>query len=366
MNVSSPSFTAREAERLHDVLESGWITQGPMTRLFEQELGTRLGVKHVIACSSGTAALHLAFEALDIWDTNVLVPDLTYIATANAVEYARGKTIFVDVDPVTWNIDLNLAAKAISDHRINPGSAGYVKAIAPVHLYGVPCDMDEMRVFAREHKLYVVEDAAEALGGSWKGDACGTMGDLGIFSFYGNKIVTMGEGGAVVTNNDKLAEKIRLLRGQGQDPNRRFWHIERGFNYRLTDMQAAIGMAQLEHFAMMVDRRNQVMNVYKRYLIDYRNPFTPRPSATIAPWLFTFLAPQGKRDHLMECLDAMNIETRPAFVPMHRQVINDRSPDEDFPVSSMIADRGISLPTHAEMEVEDAIHIAQSVLEVLR
>jgi perosamine synthetase len=357
IRVSEPSLTEAEASRVAAVLARGWITQGEEVSTFEQSFAEHLDVpaSQVVACSSGTAALHLALAALGVGPGDeVLVPDLTYVATANAVRYVGATPILVDVDPVTWTIDLHVAPYRMS-HR--------TQAILPVHLYGVPCDMSEIHRFARGHGLKIIEDAAEAVGGSYQGRACGTVGDAGTFSFYGNKVVTTGEGGAVVVRSDALANRVRHLRGQAMSKEVRFFHDAVGFNYRMTDLQAAVGVAQISRIDQLLEARREVVRVYQRMLGGFSPFLCELPNRVLAPWLFTLIPARGvERDTLAARLAEQGIETRPTFFPLHKLPMY-ASSDHRFPISSNIGRLGISLPTHPLMTPEAAERVARAVME---
>lgn len=351
--IGSPFIGELERSRVAETLSAGRLTQGPTVERFEETLAEYLGVRHVVACSSGTAALHLALRALGVGPGDeVLVPDLSFVATANAVVYCGATPVLVDVEPSTWNISLTDADKKVSART---------KAIVAVHLYGLPCDLDALRWFADAHGIEVVEDAAEALGGSWKGQPCGTQSACGTFSFYANKIVTTGEGGAVVTHDDALAASLRLFRGQGQSPNRRYWHTETGFNYRMSDVHAAIGLAQFERIDWLLAERTKIVQQYRQLL-----SFLESPTAVgQAPWLFTALLPKGiSFIRVAAGLLSRGIETRPIFAPMHRLPMFER-PDNQFPEACRISDAGISLPTYPGLTDDDVSFISAAVLEVV-
>jgi len=254
--VSQPALIGREKEYVLDCLESNWISSnGKYIGLFEEKFADYLGVKHAIACCNGTAALHVALLALGIGSGDeVIVPTFTYVATANAVVYTGATPVLADCEADTWNID-----PAGLEALITPKT----RAIIPVPLYGHPCDMDPIMELAKKHGLHVIEDAAEALGARYKGRLCGSMVEISTFSFYGNKTITTGEGGMIVTDNDELADRIRLLKGQGMDPNRRYWFPIVGHNYRMTNIQAAIGLAQLENIDLFLGKRGQIAGWYR-------------------------------------------------------------------------------------------------------
>jgi len=351
--VSQPSIGASERRAVNDVMESGWLTQGEMVEQFEGALARRLGVAHARACTSGTTALHLALTAVGVGPGDeVIVPDLTFVATANAVAYTGAKVVLVDVDPRTWTIDPVEVERAITSAT---------RAIVPVHLYGVACDMEALCKLTSNGRIRIVEDAAEALGTYWHGRPAGALGDISAFSFYGNKVITTGEGGAVVTGNTALAVRVALLRGQGVDQHRRYYHSELGFNYRMTEMQAAIGVAQMARLDEMLIQRERIFSAYKSML--YPQCVAPKiPEFTVqAPWVYTFTLPYGfERDGLMEFLHHHNVDTRPTFVPLHRLPMYEDD-ETRFPNASSIGDRGVSLPTFSDMELVDVSYVAHLV-----
>lgn len=355
--VSRPSIGPRERALVLDTLETNQLTLGPMVARFEAALAAALGVPHAVAVANGTVALHLALAACDVQPGDeVLVPDLTFVATVNAVAYTGATPVLVDIRPDTWEIDLEDAARKVCRRT---------RAIVPVHLYGMPCDMTAINQFADAHGLFVVEDAAEGLGGSWAGRPCGSHGDCGTFSFYGNKIVTSGEGGAVVTSERVIAERLRLLRGQGMDPARRYFHSEVGFNYRLTDLQAAVGVGQLERLSELLAARRRVFKTYVDSLAPRMRVEFYGIDPASAPWLFTVLLPAwADRTTVMSLLAAHGIDTRPTFVPLHRLPMYER-PDAQFPVACDVGDRGLSLPTYPDLTEEDVRWISDRVLDVL-
>lgn len=235
--VAEPSLDGREKEYVMECLESGWISgSGKYIDRFEESFARFCNARHGVAVANGTVALHVALLALGITaGDEVIVPDLTYIAAANSVLYCNAKPVFADVDPVTWTLN-----PAEVERKITPRT----RAIIAVHLYGHPVEMGQIQKLAKNHKLFIIEDAAEAHGAEYKGRRIGSIGDIATFSFYGNKIITTGEGGMIVTNDDTLARQSRLLKGQGMDPERRYWFPMLGYNYRMTNIQAAIGLAQ--------------------------------------------------------------------------------------------------------------------------
>lgn len=352
--VSAPCLGQVETDHVAEVMRSGWLTLGPMVERFEAEFARRVGVRHAVFTTSGTTALHLALAVLDIGPGHeVLVPDLTYIATANAVTYVGATAVLCDVSADTWCLDVLDAVRRASPRTI---------ADIPVHLYGHPAPSAEC--------LFTIEDAAQGLGGYCIGEKwrpLGTCSTLGVYSFFANKVMTTGEGGMVVTNDGRLNERLRLLRGQGVDPHRRYWHPEVGYNYRPTELQAAIGLAQLSHLDEMLERRQSIVRRYAAALSPVvESPPCARPEA--APWLFTFLVPAPhRRDWLAERLrDTWNIETRPTFVPIHRQPFYSGPRDSDYPNACRIGDNGLSLPTFPDLTDEQVDYVCGAVISELQ
>jgi len=355
--IAAPHLSGNEKKYVLDCLETTWISSnGKYINEFEKAFAAWMGIRHALSCCNGTVGLHLPLLAWDVKEGDeVLVPTLTYIATANAVRYCGAKPVLVDCLPDTWDIDPADIERKITSRT---------KGIIPVHLYGNPCNMDEIMSIAEKHGLFVLEDAAECHGATYAGKKAGTIGDVGVFSFFGNKIITTGEGGMVITHDDDLATKMRLFKGQGMDPNRRYWFPMTGYNYRMTNIEAAIGLAQLENVADHIAARRRVADWYCEYLsdlADYLAPQKPTPGAESVWWMYSVLL-TGKarrsREALMDALAADGIETRPLFYPLH---IMPAFYDEQAgcPVAEEIAPRGINLPTHALLTRDDIEYICE-------
>lgn len=357
--IASPDLSGNESAYVNECMESTWISSmGHFITDFEVAFSKVAGSRHAIATNNGTTALHLALIALGIGPGDeVIVPALTYIATANAVTYCGATPVFADVEPDTMNLD-----PADIEHRITERT----KAIIPVHLYGHPADMSSIMLIADRHGLTVVEDAAEAHGAELEGRRVGSLAHVGVFSFFGNKIITTGEGGAVTTDDDDLAERLRLLRGQGMDPNRRYWFEEVGFNYRMTNIAAAIGVAQLERFEQLLERRREIGSAYTRRLQAVKGLELPvqRPETRRVDWLYTILVSgfsTEQRNTLIEFLREDGIETRPVFYPLHLMPPYRTEPAATFPVSERLGAEGISLPTHTLLTDDDLATVCDAV-----
>lgn len=357
--VAVPSFLGNEKKYVNDCMDTTWISSnGKYIPRFESGFAEFLGSRHAIAVSNGTVALHVPLVALGLQPGDeVLVPSLTYIATANAVTYCGAKPVFVDCLPDTWNIDIDDARKKVTKHT---------KGIMPVHLYGNPSDMDAIMSFAKEYGLFVLEDAAECHGATYKGKKVGTFGAAGIFSFFGNKIITTGEGGMIVTDDAELDAKMRQLKGQGQDPARRYWFTEVGYNYRMTNIEAAIGLAQLENIDIHIADHKRVAQWYLEELHDVQDRVSFQKVTEHAEsvwWMFSILLKETSRidrDTLMAKLAEDGIETRPVFYPMHiMPVYEDRN--ADCPVSEYVAARGMNLPTSGQLTRDDVAYICSCI-----
>ena len=310
--VAAPVLAGREKEYVLDCLGSTWISSnGKYLDQFQEKFAAYCHTRHALACCNGTVAVHLALMAYDLKPGDeVIVPSLTFIATANVVTYCGATPIFVDSEPVTGNLD-----PAKIEELITPKTRG----IIAVHLYGHPADMDAIRAITTKHKLFFIEDAAEAHGAQYRGAMAGSLGDIATFSFYGNKIITSGEGGMVTTNRDDLAAKMTLLKGQGMDQKRRYWFPIIGYNYRMTNVAAAIGLAQLEMVGWHLGRRREVAEGYLARLKSCPGIAMQEEQswAKHAHWMFTIYlegADAARRDAVMQGLAERGIETRPVFI----------------------------------------------------
>ena len=356
--VAEPLMGARELELVTDCVTTGWISSlGKYIPQFEQEFSAYCNTKFGVATSNGTTALHLALVTIGIGPGDeVLIPDLTFVATANAVSYTGARPVMVDVDPYTWQMDAQDMEK-----RITPAT----KAIIPVHLYGHPCDMDPIMDIARRHKLLVIEDAAEAHGALYRGRRVGGVGDLGCFSFYANKIITTGEGGIIVTNNKEWADKASWLRDHGMSKERRYYHPVIGFNYRMTNLQAAVGVAQMEKIDSFIARKRELAAAYNQRLAGVPGITTP-PEADWAfnvYWMYSILVDEKAfgcdAATLIAWLRQNQIDSRPFFVPIHENPPHHR--DEAFPVSTRLAQQGINLPSTPNLDETTITRITDAI-----
>jgi len=354
ISVAQPSLLGNEFKYVKDCLDTNWISSnGKYIELFEKKFADFCNTKYAVATNNGTTSLHLSLVALNLQlGDEVLIPTVTYIATANTVTYCGAKPILVDVCPRTLNILPGEIEKKITSKT---------KGIIAVHLYGHPADMDEIQKIAKKYNLWVLEDAAEAHGAEVNGRKVGGIGNCGSFSFFGNKIITTGEGGIVTTNDYDLYEKLKLFRGQGMDPKRRYWFPVIGYNYRMTNIQAAIGLAQLEEIDKILKKREELAKFYNEELENLKDYITIPEKFSWAKkvhWMYNIFLKDGgelQRDNLIKYLSSKGIETRPIFYPMH--VLPPYIEKKSFPNADLVTYRGISLPTHLGVSSEDVKYI---------
>ena len=363
--IAEPWLGKEELKNVIKAVKSGWISsKGEFIEDFEKEFSNYCSRKYGIATSNGTAALHLALKALGIKKGDeVIIPDLTFVAVANTVTYCNAIPIFVDSHPDYWCIDPEKI-----EEKITPKT----KAIIPVHLYGHPCDMDVIMNVAERHGLYVIEDAAEAHGAEYKGKKVGSFGDVSCFSFYGNKIITTGEGGICLTDNDELAESMKALRDHAMDPNKRYWHNVVGFNYRMTNMQAAVGVAQLKKLDEFVEKKREIAKWYSEGLKELEEKkliklHPEMPWAKCVYWMYSILIKDDfaiGRDDLMKKLEKSGVDTRPFFYPMH--VMPPYKNKDRVPVAEELARKGVNLPSGSTLANENVKQVVKSIKELVK
>jgi len=359
--VAEPQFGDAELKYVSECVLTGWVSStGNFVKKFEDLFAAFCGTKFAVSTTNGTAALHLSMLVLGIGPGDeVIVPSLTFISTANAVTFTGAKPVFVDSEPYTWNIDPAGIEKAITSRT---------KAIIPVHLYGHPADMDPILETANKYGLAVVEDAAEAHGALYKGKKVGALGKIGIFSFFGNKIITTGEGGMLVTNDQKLAEKMRILRDHGMNPKRRYWHSVLGYNYRMTNIQAALGVAQMERIDQILKKKRDNAALYSAGLHGIPGISLP-PEAKWASnvyWLYSIIVDESKfgmsTKELRKKLKEKDIETRSLFPPVHTQPIY--ATGQRLSVAESLSKKGMSLPSSIKLAGQDIKRITDAIIEL--
>lgn len=353
--VYQPSLTGNEKKYVNDCLDSNWISsKGKYVSLFEKEFANYVDVKYATGVSNGTVALHLALLALGIGQGDeVIVPTLTYIASVNAIVYTGATPVFVDSLPDTWQIDPEEVRKSITSRT---------KAIMAVHLYGHPCEMSVLKEIADEHRLFLIEDCAEAIGSKYQGRHVGTFGDIATFSFYGNKTITTGEGGMLVTNNQTIFERAVHFKGQGLAKYREYWHDVIGYNYRMTNICAAIGLAQLERINDILSKKRQIAELYKELLKDTEFKVHQEVGDVFhSYWMISILIPQAdQRDTVRKHLSEAGIETRPVFYPVHTMPMYTQK-YQKHQVAEDIGWRGINLPSYPDLSPEQIDYICDSL-----
>ncbi|MCM3874662.1 MAG: DegT/DnrJ/EryC1/StrS family aminotransferase [Pyrinomonadaceae bacterium] len=363
--LATPLLTGNEKAYVVDCIESSWISScGKYVEKFERAFADFCGVRHAVSCSSGTAALHVALLALGVGPGDeVIVPTLTFVSTANAVTYCGARPRFVDIEPDTWTLDPG---------RVEAKITARTKAIVPVHLYGYVANMDDITEIARRHNLFVVEDAAEAHGAEFRDRRVGSLSDVAAFSFYGNKIIACGEGGMMATDSERLARYMAQLRGQGVDSKKRYWFPIVGYNYRMPNLTAAVGLAQLERIDWHLNRRREVASWYTDSLRDVPGIAwqVPKDGRGNVDWLFTITLSEPirvTRDDVIDRLSQHGVETRPVFHPMHTLPPYREMGQEDgeFPVAEQVARSGLSLPTWAGLQREDVVYVCDALRECI-
>jgi perosamine synthetase len=353
--VYQPSLNGNEKKYVNECIDSTWISsKGKFVSQFETAFANYIDVKHATTVSNGTVAIHLALIALGIGkDDEVIVPTLTYIASVNSIAYTGATPVFVDSLIETWQIDSSDVIKKITSKT---------KAIMAVHLYGHPCDMDSLLAICKEYKLFLIEDCAEAIGTMYKGKHVGTFGDISTFSFFGNKTITTGEGGMVVTNDETLHDRSVHFKGQGLAKHRQYWHDVIGYNYRMTNICAAIGLAQLEQVELFLDQKKAIAKLYKENINNPIITFHDEIGDVVhSYWMFSILVENSsKRDELRDLLELNGIETRPVFFPVHTMPMYS-SKFQKHVVAELIGWRGINLPSFPLLKTEDILYITNLI-----
>lgn len=365
--VNTPLLDGNERKYLLECIDSGWISsEGPFVKQFEEQFSARMGRKFGIAVCNGTAALDAAVDALNIGPGDeVILPAFTIISCIGQIVRAGGIPVLVDSDPATWNMDVTQIEARITSHT---------RAIMVVHTYGLPVDMDPVLDIARRHGLKIIEDAAEMHGQTYKGRPCGSFGDISIFSFYPNKHVTTGEGGMVLTDDVELAEDCRGLRNLCFQPQKRFVHERLGWNMRMTNLQAALGVAQLERLDEFLARKRKMGSLYSAAfssLPDVQIPLARTSFAENAYWVFGLVIGESNgmnAEEAMQRLTALGIGTRPFFCPMHQQPVllqHGLFAGESYPVAERMYRQGFYIPSGMALTEDDMATVIDAVWKVL-
>ena len=378
--LSRPDITEKEIEAILAVIKTPYLSLGPKHREFEETVAKYIGVKHAISVSSGTAGLHLVIKALDIKDGDeVITTPFSFISSSNVMLFERAKPVFVDIEPRTLNIDPQNIEKFFEsrydfDGKIlkNRQTRARVKAILPVHIFGQPCDMDRIMQIAERYNLKVIEDACEAIGAEYKGKKVGTFGEASVFAFYANKQITTGEGGMIVSNDEKIAKLCRSMRNQGRDESSA-WLVHRrlGYNYRLDEMSAALGIAQMRRIKEILLAREKIADVYNEKLKDLKDIEIPYISPSVKMSWFVYvirIKEKINRDKVIEHLQKKGIECRVYFPPIHLQPFYKEMfgyKGGDFPITEKVSKSTIALPFYNNLLGKQIDYVCENLKETL-
>jgi len=389
INMSSPDLSNSDIEAVHEVLETRYLSIGPKTKAFEEAVAAYAGTSYGVSVNSGTSGLHLAVIAAGIGEGDlVITTPFSFIASANCMLFERAIPIFVDIDPLTFNIDPNLVAQAVAD--LNEGGKkarrwlpeklkdldlkkGDLKALLPVDAFGQPADFDPLQKIARENDLVIIEDSCEALGAAYKGRQAGTLGDIGVFAFYPNKQMTTGEGGMLVTDKEGWANLFMSLRNQGRDVFDAWLnHTRLGYNYRIDEMSAALGLSQISRIDELIEKRARVANWYTERLSGFEGVMVPQvaPTTTRMSWfvyVVRITADPG-RNRVMELLKEADIPSRPYFTPIHLQPFySDKFGYKpgDYPETEAAGNQCLALPFSSVMTEEQVDFVTSTLRKII-
>ncbi len=374
--VNEPLLSGSEKKYLNECIETGWISsEGPFVKRFEDQLAATVGRRHGIAVCNGTAALELAVASLGLEaGDQIVMPTFTIISCASAIVRCGCVPLLVDSDPLTWNIDVKKLREKI-EYEIGQKGNRRIKAIMAVHIYGLPVDMAPVMELAERYGLKIIEDAAEMHGQTYSGRPCGSFGDLSVFSFYPNKHITTGEGGMVLTDNDHLAERCRSLRNLCFQPQKRFVHEELGYNFRMTNLQAALGVAQLERLNEFVVRKRRMGQRYTELLMDVAGLELMPAHTDYADNIYWVYGMVLKDDVPFDAEEAMRrlgqkgIGTRPFFWPMHEQPVFQKTGlfgEEKHTVAERLARRGFYIPSGMALTDAQIEEVAAEVKDLFK
>ncbi len=356
--VYTPSIGELEKKYVNNCLDSTWVSsRGEYLEKFESLVASYVGTKHAIAVFNGTVALHLALLAYDISsDDEVIIPDFTYIATANAVTYVNAKVVLADVDKKSWNITLDDIKSKFSPKT---------KAVIVTDIYGTPPEeMNVIKKFCKENSLILIEDAAESLGATYQNQKAGALADIATLSFFGNKTITTGEGGMVLTNDDEIAAKLRKLKNQGNSENIRYYHDLLGYNYRMTNIQAAIGTAQIERIDEILQKKREVFNIYKEYLNKIVNFQNIPEFINSSYWMVSFtVSSEEIRNNLSKRLLEHGIDTRPFFYPVHEMPFYEKCNNIR---TQQISKIGLNVPSYPNLSEKDIEFICKKIIKYIK
>lgn len=367
--LSKPDITDLERKKVERVLETSYLSLGPKLEEFERKIAKYIGVKYAVGVNSGTSALHLIIRALGIKaGDEVITTPFSFIASANCILFEKAKPVFVDIQPHSLNINPELIEAKIT---------AKTRAILAVDVFGYPADWDKLSKIAKKHKLFLIEDSAEALGSEYKNKKCGSFGDAAVFGFYPNKQITTGEGGAVVTNNKKIADLCRSMRNQGRDSKVNRWLVHRrlGYNYRLSELNCALGIAQLARIQEIIKRRNRVARMYSRKLKNIEEIDIPYivPDVKIDWFVYAIRLKKGfrekEREQILKSLYKKGIECGIYFPsihlqPFYRKIFGYKK--GDFPITESVSERSIALPFYNNLREKEINYIVDNLTDILK
>ena len=360
--IYKPMIEEDDVRAICETAKTGWVSsRGENIQKFEKQFSNYIGMKRGVATSNGTTALHLALAALGIHEGDeVIVPDFTFASPVNAVLYQGATPVLVDAENETWGID---SKKILS--KITPKT----KAIIVVHIYGNPAKLDEIKEIAEERSLYLIEDCAESIGAKFQGKRVGSFGAISCFSFYGNKIITTGEGGMCLTNDKDLEARMRMLRDHGMSPTKRYWHEVIGYNYRMTNIQAALGLSQLSKIDRILTKKKAIAKIYYKNLPEKVETYVENRFSESVFWLFSILSRnENEKQLILDALEKNGYETRPFFYPVHSMPPYFRfvSKSRSFSVSEHLSNVGLNLPSYPELTENEILGVCDTVKSAVK
>jgi perosamine synthetase len=360
--IYKPMIEEDDIKAICETAKTGWVSsRGENIQKFENQFSNYIGMKRGVATSNGTTALHLALSALGIHEGDeVIVPDFTFVSPVNAVLYQGATPVLVDAENETWGMD---SKKILS--KITPKT----KAIIAVHIYGNPARIDEIKEIAQEQSLYLIEDCAESIGATFQGKRVGTFGVISCFSFYGNKIITTGEGGMCLTNDKDLEARMKMFRDHGMSPARRYWHEVIGYNYRMTNIQAALGLSQLSKIDRILARKKYIARIYYKNLPEKVATYVENGFSESVFWLFCILSRnENEKQLILGALERNGYETRSFFYPVHSMPPYSRfvSNSKSFSVSEHLSDVGLNLPSYPELTENEILEVCDTVKSAVK
>ena len=360
--IYKPMIEEDDIKAICEAAKTGWVSsKGENIQKFENQFSNYIGMKQGVATSNGTTALHLALAALGIHKGDeVIVPDFTFVSPVNTVLYQGATPVLVDAENETWGMDPEKIIRSITPKT---------KAIIAVHIYGNPARLDEIKEIAEERALHLIEDCAESIGAKFQGRRVGTFGEISCFSFYGNKIITTGEGGMCLTNDKDLEARMRMLRDHGMSPARRYWHEVIGYNYRMTNIQASLGLSQLSKIDRILAKKKDIAKIYYKNLPEKVETYVENGFSESVFWLFSILSrDENEKQLILDALEKNGYETRPFFYPVHSMPPYSKfaSNSRSFSVSEHLSNVGLNLPSYPELTDNEILEVCDTVKSAVK